>query len=145
MSDVRDKADAVFVRLRSLFIWMADLVRWGVPEHWASHIDAYEAGLAIADDCDGFALTAAEALLRSGVPPAQIWIVCCWTETGDYHCVCFAVEIKDGATVAWVMDNRQRSVWRHDRLPYRWDKGHTYDAPADWFSLRNMNDDGRGA
>jgi predicted transglutaminase-like cysteine proteinase len=83
-------------------------------EHWMSHADEVEAGQTFRDDCDGFALTCAELLVRGGADEGKVSLVRCLTETGGGHLVCMA----DG----WLLDNRQRTAVRWEDIPYTWQK-----------------------
>jgi predicted transglutaminase-like cysteine proteinase len=96
------------------FVWTADDVLYGVPEHWTSHADVVERGEVFRDDCDGFALTCAELLLRRGLLPENVRIGACWTETGEYHLVCVAHGV--------LLDNRHRTTHPWGAVGYRWDK-----------------------
>jgi predicted transglutaminase-like cysteine proteinase len=106
------------------FVWAPDSETFGVPEHWTSHADTVEKGETFRDDCDGFALTCAELLLRRGVPRASVRIALCWTETGEYHAVCIADDL--------LLDNRQRWTVPWTAARYRWDKSMSMDEPGIW-------------
>jgi predicted transglutaminase-like cysteine proteinase len=93
-------------------------------EHWRSCADEVEADQIFRDDCDGFAMTSAEILVRSGADKNKIVLVTCLTETGGGHAVCVA----DG----WLLDNRQRTAWRWDDVPYIWQKSMKMDEPGVW-------------
>lgn len=111
------------------FIWAPDAETFGVPEHWTSHADAVDKGQLFEDDCDGFALTCAELLLRRGVPREDVRIALCWTETGEYHAVCIASDM--------LLDNRQRWTIPWSKAGYKWDKSMRLSEPGVWraFSL----------
>lgn len=93
-------------------------------DHWMSHADAVEAGEIFKDDCDGFAMTCAELLIRTGVDKEKTRLTMCKTETGEGHLVC----VCDG----WVLDNRQRYIKRWDDLPYEWISSMRMDEPGTW-------------
>jgi predicted transglutaminase-like cysteine proteinase len=93
-------------------------------DHWASHADAVEAGEIFRDDCDGFALTCAELLVRSGQDKETVRIAMCKTETNEGHLVCVCNE--------WVLDNRQRFIKRWSTLPYEWISSMKMSEPGTW-------------
>ncbi len=112
MSDTQQLAKDVFKQVKNLFIWQSDQENYNLPEHWKSYADDVEAGRAFRQDCDGFALTCAELLIRQGADPADVRLVFCRTETGEYHLVCIADQM--------VLDNRQRAVWHWTQIRYDW-------------------------
>ena len=121
-----DVSKQVFRQVQRLFIWTCDLENFGVPEYWKSFADEVERGEVFRGDCDNFALTCGELLHRQGIEPKLIRIALCWVENGGYHAVC----ICDG----WVLDNRQRAVWRWNQLQrYKWDKSMRLDQPGVWW------------
>lgn len=136
-NEYRAVAESVQRRLHSLFIWTPDEKTFGVREDWRSHYMAYRRGVTIRDDCDGFALTAADALLAAGVPRDRIWLAVCRTETGEGHAVCILAG--DTTDKSYVIDNRQRWVSRLTGMRgYRWEAATAYDHPRDWFSLDHL-------
>lgn len=108
----------------ALFRWAPDQTTFGEPEHWLSFADKVELGQSFVGDCDNFALTCAELLIRRGVDPSLVRLAVCWTETEEYHAVCVA----DGLCV----DNRLRRVIPYDKLPYRWHKSMRMDRIGVW-------------
>ena len=116
----------VFRQVRGLFIWQSDQETFGVPEYWSSFADDVEQGKVFRGDCDNFALTCGELLVRQGVARNLLRVALCWTETGEYHAVCIADD--------WCLDNRQRAVWHWSRLPYKWDRSMRLDEPGVWRS-----------
>ena len=106
------------------FVWAPDAETFGVPEHWTSHADAVDQGQLFEDDCDGFALTCAELLLRRGIPREDVRIALCWTETNEFHAVCIATHL--------LLDNRQRWTIPWNVAHYRWDKAMRMSQPGVW-------------
>lgn len=104
--------EEIYNRVRSLFIFVPDKEQFGVIDDWRSHADEVDAGKVFRDDCDGFAMTCAELLVRAGFQKSLINLCLCTTETGEGHLVCVA----EGK----VMDNRQRGLWNWNELPYIW-------------------------
>jgi len=103
-------ARKIHQQVKSHFIWTSDMENYGVPEHWRSYADEIEKGDVIRDDCDAFALTCAELLIRQDADKNDIYLIFCLTETGGGHLIC----VYDG----WVLDNRQRDIIAWDKLPY---------------------------
>lgn len=123
--------DAVKRRLDGLFVWTRDREQFGRDEDWRSHIAAYRAGEIVRDDCDGYMMTAADALLDAGADPATLRLVTCTTETGEGHAVC-AVD-QGGETL--ILDNRQRAVWTWGEMVqagYRFDRSMRLSEPGVW-------------
>lgn len=118
------KIKAVFDKTHRLFVWKADEDVYGTPEHWTSHADAVEREEIFFDDCDGFAMTCVELLLREGINPEDMRLVTCWTETNEYH----AVAIVHG----WLLDNRMRRMYPWPAVPYKWHKSMKMSAPGLW-------------
>ena len=102
--------------LRPRFRWVSDREQYNLAEHWTSHWYALRAKTdhEFADDCDGYACTAADMAIYENVPREKVRLILCETETGERHLVC---GIGD-----YVVDNRQRNVHRWNDLPYRWIK-----------------------
>lgn len=100
-----------------LFQYTFDEHQYMVEEHWTSHADAVERGENFKDDCDGFACTMAELLLRRGVSAADIKLIYCITETGEAHLVCGV----DGDDTTYIAENRYNRVYDWQKRPgYRW-------------------------
>ena len=119
----------VFYRVKNLFIWTSDKESHPTYfDHWASHADAVERGDVFRDDCDGFAMTCADLLAREGIDKSLIRLAMCRTETGEGHLVC----IVDG----YLLDNRQRTIWNWNEVPYTWESSMRMDEPGVWRSMR---------
>jgi hypothetical protein len=125
---VKDLAAKVHWDALTHFVYVPDKEQFpDFFEHWMSHADEVEADQIFRDDCDGFALTCAELLIRHGADTSKVILVRCLTETGGGHLVCVA----DG----WLLDNRQRSTIRWDDVPYTWQKSMRMDEPGVWRRL----------
>ena len=106
------------------FVWKPDIELYGTFEDWRSHEDTVNKGQVFYDDCDGFAMTCAKMLLHAGVKPEEIMLAFCQTETNEAHLVC----ISEG----FVLDNRSRSVWKMEEVPYNWVSGMKLSEPGIW-------------
>lgn len=126
-----DVADRVHARLIRQFVWVPDQATYGRWEDWRSHLDKYITGETIHDDCDGFALTAALALLREHVPESAVRLIMCRTETGQGHLVCGC---DDGGDTL-ILDNRQRGAWSWRSLGYQWLSGMRMSERGTWRDL----------
>jgi len=103
-------------------------------EEWKSLADAVREGKDWSDDCDGYALTAAQLAVEDhGVPRENVVLAVCKVETGEGHLVCLITE--DGVTRA--IDNRQASAWEWSTLPYKWTSGMRLSEPGVWRALHN--------
>ena len=100
-----------------LFTYRFDKHNYLVEEHWTSHADAVERGEGFVDDCDGYACTTAELLLRRGVSAEDVKLIYCITETGEAHLVCGV----DTVETTWIAENRYNYVYDwNKRSGYRW-------------------------
>lgn len=98
-----------------LFTWKSDQENFGRFEYWRSFADHVERSEPFTGDCDNFALTCAELLMRNGYEKDQISIAVCQTETGGWHLVTLYGNL--------VFDNRYNSIMELESLPhYTWDK-----------------------
>lgn len=113
-------AHTIHTRLNAGFRYKAE-----EREHWQSLADLVRAGATWSDDCDGYALTAAQIAVEDyDVPEKDVALVHCTVETGEHHLVCF---LSDEAST-FVVDNRQSGVWTPEQLErrgYRWIRGLT--------------------
>jgi len=118
----RTVAAAIKKRLDEGFRWTSDSDTHAMLEHWQSMADAVRAEREWRDDCDGYALTAAQLAVEDvGLPERAVAIVECRTETGGAHLVCFV-----SGKETWVIDNRMSAVWRPNEMRgYRWVRGLT--------------------
>lgn len=104
---------AVFRQVHQHFVWTSDQEVWSVPEHWTSYADEVERDEIFRDDCDAFAMTAVDILMRKGIEPENCYLATCWTETGEYHAV--------GIVHGWLLDNRMRTLRPWSSIPgYKW-------------------------
>ena len=100
-----------------------------MDEHWTSHADEVDAGEDFRDDCDGFALTCAELLMRAGYSKKDVMIIYCTTETGEQHLVCGVNE--DDTT--YILDNRYDRIYKYTNVPgYTWKYSMHFDRPGIW-------------
>lgn len=112
-----------------LFDYVHDIKQYMVEEHWTSHADKVEQGRVFRDDCDGFALTCAELVIKAGVPRDKVIACYCITETGEAHLVC-GVNL-DNTTV--ILENRYDSVYDWESKPkYQWILFMNFSEPGVW-------------
>ena len=117
-----------FDQVRSLFIYIPDKEQFSEKwDDWRSYANQVELGQIFKDDCDAFAMTCAELLVRRLIPNGVVRIVICKTETGEGHLVCIA----DG----FVLDNRQRAIWNWNQIPYTWVSSMKMSEPGIWRSI----------
>jgi predicted transglutaminase-like cysteine proteinase len=115
---------AVFREVHHHFVYAFDDDVWQKPERWDSFADEVERGEVFRGDCEDFAMTAVELLLRKGIQPEACRLAVCWTETNEYH----AVAIVHG----WLIDNRMRTLRPWATVPYKWHKSMRLDQPGEW-------------
>ena len=102
-----------------------------MDEHWTSHADEVDAGEDFRDDCDGFALTCAELLIRAGYNKKDVKVIYCTTETAEDHLVC-GVDVDD---TTYILDNRYAMVYNYKSKPgYKWKYFMRFDTPGTWFT-----------
>jgi predicted transglutaminase-like cysteine proteinase len=106
-------------------------------EHWTSHANEVLAGDKFSDDCDGFANTCAELLIKEGIDKKDVSVIYCVTETGEDHLVCgVAIEGK-----TWILENRYNKCydWAGSFKPgkYEWKYFMKFDDPGQWFKVNN--------
>jgi predicted transglutaminase-like cysteine proteinase len=111
----------------SCFVYEKDKV-----EDWTCHADSVEAGEVFKDDCDGFALTCAELLLRRGVPKSEVSLVVCNTSGGG-HLVCGLAA--NGTT--WILDNNQHFIYDWVDSRYEWKYFMNLDYRGIWRNVSN--------
>ncbi len=118
-----------FKQVKSLFIWQCDSITFGVPEYWKSFVDEVEQSTIFFGDCDNFALTCAELLVRKGMEPGLVRLSFCQVPPEGWgHLVCIADQM--------VLDNRQRAVWHWTKLRYDWVSSMRMDEPGVWRGSR---------
>jgi predicted transglutaminase-like cysteine proteinase len=118
----------VFNQVRENFIYTPDSEQFDRMEDWRIHKKEVEAGEIWRDDCDGFAVTCAEMLAWQDIPFENISLILCEVETGGRHLVC-GIE-HDGETL--ILDNRQRILWPHTKIPYKWISTMKASEPGVW-------------
>lgn len=117
-----------------LFIYVHDNKQYMVEEHWKSHADLVEQGKRFRDDCDGYALTCAELLIKAGVPRDRVIAVYCVTETGEAHLVCGV----NTETTTYILENRYENVYDWKARPrYQWILFMNFNEPGTWRKVVN--------
>ena len=116
--------EKIHAKVLRLFTWAPDQETFDRFEYWSSFADDVEQGKPFTGDCDNFALTCAELLVREGYDKEDVRLVTCWVETGGYHIVC--------THKGYVLDNRQRNIMHWGQMPYKWDKAMVLSEPGVW-------------
>ena len=106
-------------------LWVNHLMR---PQHDGT--DVWDAGLA-AGDCEDFALTKRQILIRAGLPAASLQMAVARIRSGEGHAV-LVLRTSDGDLV---LDNRndQLSEWHHTDLT--WLKIASAENPRIWYAI----------
>jgi len=117
MKATKETLESLQKEVFNLFVYEYDNRNYGIEEHWTSHADAVVKGEKFVDDCDGFAFTVCELLLRMGVDSSDVKFIVCETETGEGHAV-------SGCTVGdktYILENRSREIYDwQKRRGYKW-------------------------
>ena len=95
----------------------------GAPDVWSIN--------PVAGDCEDYALTKREALIREGLPAAALLVAVVRDERGDHHAVLVARTDRGD----FVLDNRRAAVRAWSELPYRWIKRQSAADPRRWVRL----------
>ena len=118
--------------VKSKFTYVHDSKQYMMNEHWTSHAEEVLQGDNFKDDCDGFALTCAELLIREGVDNQDVSVIYCETETGEAHLVCGIVT--DGTT--YILENRYNYIYDWKTKPnYQWFYFMKFDDVGQWFKV----------
>jgi len=103
-------AESINNEVNNRTTYKSDLELFGTSEWW---VEANGYG-----DCEDYALLKRHILLDNGFNLSQTLLVCCWCETGEYHCV-LLVDTDKGW---YILDNRYQWPMTPKSLPYKWDK-----------------------
>jgi len=121
------------------FIYVSDKKQYMVNEHWTSHAEEVLQGDDFKDDCDGFACTCAELLIREGVDRSEVSVIYCETETGEAHLVCGIV----AESSTYILENRYNYVYDWKSRPgYKWFYFMKFDDVGQWFKVKNTSGNG---
>lgn len=114
-------ANGINSQVNNAVTYKTDLNQYSKPEHWCT---AGKFG-----DCEDYALLKRAYLLEQGANPDDLYLACCWVETGGYHCV-LLVDTDKGF---YILDNRYAWPMTPKSLPYKWDKALREDGK--WYEL----------
>ncbi len=120
--------EQIHAKVLRLFTWAPDQETFGRFDYWSSFADDVEQNKPFRGDCDNFALTCAELLVRQGYDKEDVRLVACWVETNEYHLVC--------THKGYVLDNRQRHIMHWGMVPYRWDKAMVLSEVGVWREIK---------
>lgn len=99
--------------LTSRHYWADDPVIYGQLEHWTSHwTNVLNGDKIFWDDCDGYAITVAEAAIFYGIDRADIHLIAAWSEEGEPHLVT--------AIGGFIVDSLLPQVITWRAVPYTW-------------------------
>ena len=128
--------DELHKKLFAGFTYIKDSNQWGVNEDWRSHYEDFKRVGMFMDDCDGFAFTAADAVIDEGLAlPGEVLVIRCLTEVGRGnfdHMVC-GVNI---GTETWILDNRYPAVYLMSNKPlYKWYDYMDFNDKGSWYKI----------
>ena len=139
MPDLKTVKD-IHTKVWKHFIYVTDKRNYMKEEHWTSHAKEVEEGKKFKDDCDGFALTCAELLIKAGFAKKDVMAIYCVVETGEAHLVC-GVHVDDET---YILDNRERSVYNWEKKKtgpknkrYKWGYFMPFNKPGKWLKVTN--------
>jgi len=134
-------ANKIHKDVLSCFTYVSDKEQYGKIEHWTSHAVAVTENKEFSGDCDDFALTCAELLIKGGVPKNEVSIIYCLTEEGDGHLVCgYYLDAK-----TWILDNRRAYVYVWDGRSYTWKYFMKFSEPGEWYDVQICSEDPAGS
>jgi hypothetical protein len=120
--------ETTYNQVFELFTYLLDTTQFPeILDDWRSYADQVEQGIAFQDDCDGFAMTIAELLVRRAIPAETIRLVVCDVETGEGHLVCMV----DG----YMLDYRRPLLSPWEEAPYTWYMSMKMSEPGVWKEL----------
>lgn len=132
MQDSLETLQRIHKSVYSNFIYTSDKKNYDLMEHWTSHAKTVKEGKKFKDDCDGFALTCAELCIQEGFERADVRIIMCQTETGEWHLVC---GVNTGDTT-YILDNRYSKPYRwSSKRDYNWHKSMNFAKPGKWYYI----------
>lgn len=121
--------------IQRVFDYSSDEDQHGIKEHWASYDSESVYREGFKGDCDDYALTYADSLIREGADPGDIALVFAQTRhTPTYHLtVLYRGKIYDNI-------NKWPAYW--DTLDYEYLKAMLFDSPGTWYevSTKEMGD-----
>lgn len=94
----------IYMALFQAFVYVPDIVQYGVADDRRSHADAVRRGEKFRDDCDGFALTCRNLMRAAGIPAGVVIVRLPKLAGGGEHMVCAFIDPADGMTKT--LDNR---------------------------------------
>lgn len=127
----RDQLERVNAVVNARTVYVPDTMKYGMAERWE---DAGQNGNE--GDCEDFALAKRTQLRALGWPQAALDLAICITEDGGLHAVLIARTDQGD----YVLDNRQRDVWRWDKLAdfgYRFEKVTIGGSLLNWRAVEN--------
>jgi len=132
---IRETCDQVKRMVDRAITWEDDKDTVGLIEHWQSHAPQILAdeNYKTLDDCDGFALTAAELCVHYGISTSSIRLVFCEIPDLGYHLVCTVDDVEADKT--WVFDNNEERIRDWKRIPYNWLRYMKYENLGHWFQI----------
>ena len=102
----------IYFALFQAFVYVPDIVQYGVIEDWRSHADAVRQGSKFRDDCDGFALTCRDLMKAAGLPAWLVMVQQPKIAGGGHHVFCAFVDPSDG--IIKTLDNRYVGIRTYD-------------------------------
>lgn len=132
---IKETCDQIKRMVDRAITWEDDRLTVNEIEHWQSHAQQILAdeNYRVLDDCDGFALTAAELCVHYGIHPNSIRIIFCEVPDAGYHLVCSVDDADENKT--WVFDNNESRIRNWTNINYRWIDYMAYDNLGHWYKI----------
>lgn len=124
-------ADKIHSSVYSLFTYVTDEEQHGIREQWDMHVAEVDAGEKFSGDCEDFAITCVELLLRTE-EKRDVALVYCLTSDGGGHMICVYKRM-------WALDCNYPFVYRMSR-EYTWKYIMTLDKPGEWYAFNAKKD-----
>lgn len=132
----KEQVDKIQAKVWKNFTYVLDKKNYMVSEHWTSHADEVEENKGFKDDCDGFALTSAELLIRDGVSKDDVMVCYVKCETGEAHLVCGCTIQTDKGKKTYILENRYKKA-------YDWEDRKTGADAYEWIYFMKFSEPGK--
>jgi predicted transglutaminase-like cysteine proteinase len=120
MDNLLEQLDIIHNDIFSRFMYVPDIQRWGLSEHWERYDEIPEEGI-IKGDCDCFALACRRECRKLDIQSRLVHVL---TETNEGHLILSVDE--------YILDNRREKVVLAKDLPYKWFRISGYETSDPW-------------
>jgi predicted transglutaminase-like cysteine proteinase len=133
----KDQLEAIQKKVWDKFTYIPDKKNYMQTEHWTSHADKVENDEKFKDDCDGFALTCAELLIKGGISKDNVMICYVICENDEAHLVCGCTIETEAGKKTYILENRHKQIYNWDDRKsgpkaYKWLYFMKFSKPGKW-------------